>query len=96
MLIAKSLGCDSYWMDTPCIPEEHTLRREAIENTNQIFEQSKATDGCDKDLMSIDGSDLSIEVCETIMGTLMVCDWNLRAWTILEAFRGRENMYILC
>ena len=94
--IARSLGCDSYWMDTPCIPEEHKLRREAIENINQIFEHSKATVVCDKDLMGIDGSDLSIKVCETIMGTLMVCDWNLRAWTFLEAFRGRANMYILC
>ena len=94
--IARSLGCDSYWMDTPCIPEEHKLRREAIENINQIFEQSKATVVCDKDLMGIDGSDLSMEVCETIIAILMVCDWNLRAWTFLEAFRGRENMYVLC
>ena len=37
-----------------------------------------------------------MEVCETITGTLLVCDWNLRAWTFLEAFRGRENIYILC
>ena len=94
--IARSLDCDSYWMDTPCIPEEHKLRREAIENINHIFEQSKATLVCDKDLMGVDGSDLSMKVCETIMGILMVCDWNLRAWTFLEAFRGRENMYILC
>ena len=94
--IAKSLGCDSYWMDTPCIPKEHKLRREAIENINQIFEHSKATVVCDKDLMGIDVSDLSVEVCETIMGTLIVCDWNLRAWTFLEGFRGRENMYVLC
>ena len=26
----------------------------------------------------------------------MVCDWNLRAWTFLEAFRGRDNVQILC
>lgn len=83
-------------MDTPCIPQEHKLRREAIENINQIFEHSKATVLCDKDLMGIDVSDLSVEVCETIMGTMMVCDWNLRAWTFLEGFRGRENMYVLC
>ena len=46
--------------------------------------------------MGIDGSDLSMEVCETIIATLMVCDWNLRALTFLEASRGRKNMYILC
>ena len=94
--IARSVGCDSYWMDTPCIPEEHKLRREAIENINQIFEHSKVTVVCDKDLMGIDASNLSREVCETIIGTLMVCDWNLRAWTFLEAFRGRKNLYIVC
>lgn len=94
--IARSLGCGSYWMDTPCIPEDHKLRREAIENINHVFEQSKATLVCDKDLMDIDASNLSMEVCELIIATMIVCDWNLRAWTFLEAFRGRESIYILC
>lgn len=94
--VARSLGCDSYWMDTPCIPEDHKLRREAIENINHVFEQSKATVVCDKDLMDIDASDLSMKVCELILGTMIVCDWNLRAWTFLEAFRGREKVYIMC
>ncbi len=94
--IARSLGCDSYWMDTPCIPEDHKLRREAIENINKVFEESKVTLICDKDLMDIDVSNLSVEIRELILVTVMVCDWNLRAWTFLEAFRGRENIYILC
>ena len=94
--IAVSLGCDSYWMDTPCIPEDHKLRREAIENINYVFEQSKATLVCDKDLMDIDASDLSIEFCELILVTMIVCDWNIRAWTFLEAFRARESIHILC
>lgn len=83
-------------MDTPCIPKEHKLRREAIENINQIFEHSKATVICDRDFMDIDASDLSMDICETIIRSLIVCDWNLRAWIFLEAFRGRENMFILC
>ena len=29
--IARSSGCDSYWMDTPCIPQDHQLRLEAIQ-----------------------------------------------------------------
>lgn len=94
--IARSLGCDSYWMDTPCIPEDHRLRREAIESINQIFEQSRATVVCDRDLMDIDASHLSVEVRELILVTVMVSDWNIRAWTFLEAFRGRENIYVLC
>ncbi|KAL8941143.1 MAG: hypothetical protein Q9216_002408 [Gyalolechia sp. 2 TL-2023] len=94
--LAESLGCDSYWMDTPCIPEDHKLRREAILRINEIFENSKATLVCDRDLMSIDAADLSIKTRETILVTAMVCDWNLRAWTFLEAVRGRRNVYILC
>lgn len=94
--IARSLGCDSYWMDTPCIPEDHKLRREAIENINYIFERSKATLVCDKDLMDIDASNLSVDIHELILVTMMVCDWNIRAWTFLEAFRGRESIHVLC
>ncbi|MDI1488038.1 MAG: hypothetical protein OHK93_007312 [Ramalina farinacea] len=83
-------------MDTPCIPEDHQLRKEAIGNINKIFEESKATLVCDRDLMSIDATELTIEVRESILVTVMVCDWNLRAWTFLEAFRGRKNIYVLC
>ena len=94
--IARSLHCDSYWMDTPCIPEDHKLRREAIENINYVFEQSKVTLVCDKDLMNIDVCSRSVEIHELIVTTVMVCDWNIRAWTFLEAFRGRESIHILC
>ena len=94
--LARSLGCSSYWMDTPCIPEDHQLRREAILKINEIFEQSRATLVCDRDLMSIDASNLTVEVREVILVTAMICDWNLRAWTFLEAFRGRDNIYVLC
>ena len=94
--LADSLGCDSYWMDTPCIPEDHSLRREAISNINRIFADSKATLVCDRDLMAIGVEDLSIEVQESLLVTVTVCDWNVRAWTFLEAFRGRDAIYLLC
>ena len=95
--IARALGCDSYWMDTPCIPEDHRLRGEAIKNINKVFEHSKATLVCDKDLMDIDASDMySVKTREIILATVLVCDWNLRAWTFLEAFRGRYHIFLLC
>ena len=94
--IAKSLECDSYWMDTPCIPEDHKLRAESISKINEVFEQSKATLICDKDLMDIDATTLSVKGHESILVTVMVCDWNVRAWTFLEAFRGRQSIYLLC
>jgi hypothetical protein len=27
---------------------------------------------------------------------VLVCDWNVRAWTLLEAIRGRRSIYLLC
>lgn len=35
--IAQSFGCDSYWMDTPCIPDDHELRNESISKINDVF-----------------------------------------------------------
>lgn len=94
--IAKVLGCTSYWMDTPCIPQDHELRAESISKINEVFMQSKATLVCDRDLMEIDVTDLSIHIRERILATVIVCDWNVRAWTFLEAFRGRDSVYLLC
>lgn len=94
--IAKSLGCTSYWMDTPCIPEDHELRAESISKINEVFFQSKVTLVCDRDLMEIDITNLTIEVQEQIIAVAIVCDWNLRSWTFLEAFRGRDAIRLLC
>ena len=95
--IARSMDCDSYWMDTPCIPTDHVLRREAIRNINRIFAQSKATLVCDRDLMEIDiEGNISVELRELILVTAMTCDWNTRAWTFLEAFRARQSIHLLC
>lgn len=94
--IAKALGCDSYWWDSACIPDDHILRSEAIQNINSTFSRSKVTLVCDKDLMGIDISNLTLEIEETILATVLVCDWNLRAWTFLESVRGRHNIHLLC
>jgi hypothetical protein len=111
--MAAALDCNSYWMDTPCIPQDHKLRRESIRYINQIFADSFVTLICDRDLMSIDISpgasaaaiseitvvqadDIPLPVMESILAVLLVCDWNLRAWTFLEAMRGRRNLHLLC
>ncbi|CRK17223.1 hypothetical protein BN1708_011976 [Verticillium longisporum] len=39
--LAKSLGCDSYWIDSACIPSDEELRREAIRYINDVFYKSK-------------------------------------------------------
>ncbi|MCJ1269524.1 hypothetical protein MMC22_009416 [Lobaria immixta] len=94
--IARSLSCDSYWMDTPCIPEDHQLRAESIAKINHVFAQSKVTLVCDRDLMEIDVQNLTLELRESILAVILVCDWNVRAWTFLEAFRGRHAVHLLC
>jgi hypothetical protein len=107
--LAQNVGCDSYWMDTPCIPEDHQLRKESIANINKVFSESCITLVCDRDIMSIDVSALlpllekgqsispaMLQLCECIISTLLVCDWNIRSWTLLESMRGRQHIYLLC
>lgn len=94
--IAQSFGCDSYWMDTPCIPEDHALRREAIEGINPVFSESKITLVCDRDLMMVDVQRHDVAAYERLLATLLVCDWSARAWTFLEAVKGANNLCILC
>ena len=51
---------------------------------------------CDKDVMTLDVSNLTTSVCETLLVTITVSDWNCRAWTFLEAFRARRTIHLLC
>ena len=83
-------------MDTPCIPSEKTLRTECINNINRIFADGMITLVCDQDIMNIDISDLTMDLRESILVTVLVSDWNLRAWTLLEAMRGRAHIHLLC
>lgn len=46
--------------------------------------------------MNIDISYISVQLLKSILSTALVCDWNLRAWTFLESFRGRHQIYLLC
>ena len=94
--VAKLKGCDSYWWDSACIPEDHSLRFEAIQHINGIFSRSKIILVCDKDLMGIDISESTMRIKESILATILVCDWNLRAWTFLESLKGRHNLHLLC
>lgn len=45
--------------------------------------------------MSLDISGLNIERQESILAAVLFCDWNIRAWTMLEALRGRTHIEIL-
>ncbi|MCJ1241106.1 hypothetical protein MMC14_009110 [Varicellaria rhodocarpa] len=94
--LACKFGCSSYWMDTPCVPSEASLKNECIKYINDTFGHSKVTLICDRDIMDIDIQDLCVEKLESVLATLLVCDWNLRAWTLLEGMRGRENLHLLC
>ncbi|KAL4880363.1 hypothetical protein BJY04DRAFT_228641 [Aspergillus karnatakaensis] len=95
-MIAQSLGCTSYWMDSPCIPTDDDLRDEAIGQINDNFIRSKVTLLVDRDLMEIDIHPLTLQAEEAILATIVVCDWNVRGWTLLEGMRGRTKLHILC
>lgn len=94
--IAAELGCNSYWLDTTCIPTHHQLRKEAIMQINKVFSTSRVVLVCDKDLMKIDIRNLSMEKQESILAVTLFSDWNTRAWTLLESIKGRNNIFLLC
>lgn len=94
--IAARYNCESYWWDTACIPEPHQLRKEAIRGINRTFATSKVVLVCDQDIMKIDTSEYTIQKKEIILVTVLVSDWNVRAWTYLESMRGRNHLYLLC
>ncbi|KAL3481734.1 hypothetical protein BJX99DRAFT_218184 [Aspergillus californicus] len=94
--LAESIGCTSYWMDTPCVPTDRTLRSECLGQINANFETSKVTLLVDRDIMEIDIHPRTLAAEEAILATLVVCDWNVRAWTLLEGMRGRVSLHLLC
>lgn len=51
---------------------------------------------CDRDIMELDASSITSSVCETLLITAIVSDWNTRAWTFFEAFRARRTIHLLC
>ncbi|KAG9235280.1 hypothetical protein BJ875DRAFT_374529 [Amylocarpus encephaloides] len=96
MYLAVLVECESYWIDSTCIPNEHKLRMEAINGINSVFTTSRVVLISDADLQSVDASNEDLNSLETLMSVLLVCDWNVRAWTMLEAIRGRKNVFLLC
>ena len=46
--------------------------------------------------MQLDVVNLTIQERESILVTILVCDWNVRAQTVLEATQGCQNLHILC
>ncbi|KAL9635013.1 MAG: hypothetical protein Q9164_003732 [Protoblastenia rupestris] len=94
--LASTLGCKSYWIDSTCIPDDEKLRNEAIMSINWIFFHSKVTLISDSDLQSISIENQSIAELESLLSVLLVCDWGVRAWTMLEAIKGNATVQILC
>jgi hypothetical protein len=70
--IAQRVDCDSYWIDTACIPFDEQLRREAISKINRVFKQSKVTLICDRDIQEMDILNLTIAGEETILATVSI------------------------
>jgi hypothetical protein len=93
--LAKDSNCESYWIDATCIPSDPQLRKEAIKTINTVFTVSKVVLIIDKDIQSVDLSTPQIKTLETLLSILLVSDWNVRAWTMLEAIRGRKNVHLL-
>ncbi|KAI1646007.1 uncharacterized protein F4817DRAFT_154791 [Daldinia loculata] len=83
--IAGENDCTSYWIDCATIPEDPTIRKKMIMRINQTFMQAHLVLCWDRGLATLD-SDI-----ETTLLSLIVSPWHRRAWTLLEANRGRQN-----
>ncbi|OAP63501.1 hypothetical protein AYL99_02728 [Fonsecaea erecta] len=96
--LAHQFGCDTYWIDAACVPSETTLRRRAIASINEIFATAKVTLVIDMDVQSITVTlpHPSIAEIETLVSTLLVSDWTVRGWTLLEGIRGSRAIWLLC
>ncbi|KAM0278394.1 hypothetical protein ACHAQH_005216 [Verticillium albo-atrum] len=94
--LAQRHGCDGYWMDVMCLPDEQKLRKEAIGYINQVFGDSTCVLVLDRDIMDVDVSQLSVATWEKLFATVLVRDWNVRAWTTLEAVKGCRGLELLC
>ncbi|KUI55380.1 hypothetical protein VP1G_02849 [Cytospora mali] len=94
--ISRELGCDSYWIDAACIPSDPKLRSAAIKTINPIFRDSMITLIIDRDIMEVDVTEPSVEQLEVLVTILLLSDWNVRAWTMLEVIRGSKAVHLLC
>ncbi|KAJ9657032.1 hypothetical protein H2201_008320 [Coniosporium apollinis] len=94
--LASNFHCDSYWIDSACVPSDAGLRKEAISTINDVFATCDVVLVSDADLQSVDITSTSVDSLETLLSVLLVCDWNVRAWTMLEAMRGNRSIHLLC
>ena len=97
--LARKSGCDSYWTDSVCLPVEKTARKRAMESVNSVFENSKLTVVCDGDIMTLDKSEneeKDSSYMEKVLAIMLVCDWNLEAWSLVAALKGARTLHLLC
>lgn len=96
--LARQFECESYWIDAACVPSEITLRRQAINDISKVFAAAKSTLVIDADIQSIvvSAPQPTIDQIETLVSTLLVCDWSVRGWTVLEAIRGSRAIFLIC
>lgn len=46
--------------------------------------------------MQVDVSNVTLPLLEALLVGILLCDWNVRAWTLLEAVKGRAKLHLLC
>ncbi|EXJ57152.1 hypothetical protein A1O7_07497 [Cladophialophora yegresii CBS 114405] len=96
--LANKFGCDTYWIDVAAIPSETKLRRQAINSISHIFAIAKVTVVIDMDVQTVDvdPSVPTIDQIEMLVSTLLVSDWTVRGWTLLEGIRASRAIFLLC
>ena len=97
--VARKLGCKSYWLSSLCTPADPAPRSEAFAHLNSIWEKCKVMLICDESIMSLEAprrNRTDPVVSERLLANLLVSEYILQAWSLLETAKGAKALYLLC
>lgn len=97
--LARENACNSYWVDTVCVPSSNPARKRTMGWVNSVFEKSKLTVIVDSSIMALEERGEQEEesaFMERALAALLVCDWNLEAWSLVAAVKGGRKLHVLC
>ncbi|KAK7955867.1 uncharacterized protein PG986_005089 [Apiospora aurea] len=86
MRLARKSGCDSYWIAAACIGEDVANREPGRPEDDDLRAEA---------MKYINTISYTSTCHESVLTTVLFSEWNTRAWTMLEALKGRDHITIL-
>lgn len=84
-------------LDRLCLyPRRQSTAERSNRGINGIFITSQVVLISDANLQSVDPLARNVKSIDTTLSILLVCDWNVRAWTMLKVTRANRSVQLLC